>query len=80
MAQVIIEQSLMSFSQVNNQALDCSFNEECRQAAWLLSYGEEIKPSHISVAAEILLADYVPKPTLLYYGYAVGDDNIYPIL
>jgi hypothetical protein len=61
---------------------DCRFRANVTTAQWAISYETEIKDPILNAAAEILLADYVPKPRTVYchVSYSQGDDNLYPIV
>ena len=79
---MIIQPSLIEFSRARNADIDCKFNSTVRTIGWAIKFNTEVRenPLH-TIAAEILMREYVPSDKLLscYYGYANGDDNLYPI-
>jgi hypothetical protein len=80
--QAIIEPRLIDFSRSFNADIDCKFNSTVTTIAWAIKLEAEMKEDPLlTIAAEILLKDYVPAERVLscYSGYAAGDDNIYPI-
>ena len=79
--QMILPPGLIDFSRANNTAIDCKFSSVVNSLAIAISMEAEVKEYPLlTVAAEILLKDYIPSERLLscYVGYAAGDDNIYP--
>lgn len=65
-----------------NKDHDCNFNRTVISKMHAISFAVETEADLMTVAAEIMLRDYVPAATTVssYAGYGQGDDNIYPII
>lgn len=59
----------------------CDFPNDVHREGWRSLYEPTETPTLLSVAADILVKDYVPSSTMFsfYAGYAAGDPQLYPI-